>query len=167
MSYLSGVAFGTDEVSANNYLDDVLLYEESDDYTSGIPVGRHYGGKDYHRDGSIYKPPLANTTLPRQEYVTIPRKLYDIWRLKNNNKQREGLTKSNNMTDPYKFLTQETFEMQDQTMFFWFIAVIVFITFIYSLATYSMVKYITNVQRYEEITSFLYTLQEMAKKGTV
>lgn len=159
MTYLSGIAYGTDEISSRTYLEDALLFDEGD-YTINPPSSRHYNGMDYHPDGASYKPPLDTTTVPREEYVSLPRKLYDLWRLKIDTKQREGITSTKEKI--IAKTPKETFIVEDN-MFWMFIGIIIFITFIYSLATYKLVKYAINMQKYEEIVNLLTTLKDLVK----
>lgn len=140
MTYLSGISYGSDEISSNNYLDDLMMFEDNDDESE-----KHYSGYDYHPQGGMYKPPLPRQPPPREEYTTPVRKLYDLWRLKANSKQREG------------------FIMDDSH--FWMIAIfLIFVMLIYFIGMYKITRSVSNeITKCNEFLAFLATIKDAAK----
>ncbi len=130
--------YGNDEISSNNYLDDI-------EYEDGENI-RNFSGYDYHHKGDSYNPPLAKQPPPRKQYTDPPRKLYDLWRLKTPTKIREG----------FNLLGNDIGNSNDVFMLAIFL---IFVMVIYCIALYKMSK------KLDGMTSDIFQLLNVLKEG--
>ena len=163
MAYLSGVNFGTDQISSRPYLEDISTYNSFDEQTNSghmhdfgeyrdqstkySPIQERYRGQS-DIAGLNYRALDDNKKIPsiqKPYYPDFPRTLYDTWRLHTYPKVREGLNGILSIDSTV-------------TLLFY---IIIFITIIYCLSIFFLTRQISDMQRLNELSLSLDTLREL------
>jgi len=154
MAYLTGINYGSDQVSSSSYLDDIYLYN-SEDGQPIIDTVRNYSEYTYTPDISLYHPTTINRVLNKKKTPTlikkpqlreIPRSMYDKWRLQTVPKIREGLTDIQSIDSINVIL----------------FLVIIFITIIYCMSIFSLTQQIARI-RYDNLEASIKIIRDMIK----
>lgn len=169
MSYLSGIDFGTDQVSPYQYLDDILNNDDDNKQLLN-KNGRHYSGYEYvtnDAENNINLNTITNNKKNKPNPITpvstpndttllnsfsnpsqVRNMLYNQWKLQNNSGMREGLT-------DFLFMDASTTIL---------LFIIIFITIIYCMSIYSLTQQIANIYRYNELAMSMETLKKIINK---